>query len=118
MANPTSSPASTETYLTPTNVHVPTPSATFDLAGNGDLPNLPGVSSQLGASESGAVKLVGQADSSGSNSTSEDDEAVLRDDTKKQIEEQANSASGLVNGAGLWVGGVVIMTGFAVLELC
>lgn len=88
------------------------------MAGNGDLPDLPAAPSQLGASESGVVKLVGQGDSSGSNSTLEDDEAVLRDDTKKQMEEQANSAMGLVSGAGPWMSGVGLVTGFAILAMC
>lgn len=118
MANPSSSPASapaSESYLTPTNINVPTPSATFELGGSGDLPSLPGVPSLLGASETGAVKLVGQ-DSTASKSI-EDDEAVLREDTKKEAEALENSAMSSVDPeAGLWVAGLVV-TGYAVMGM-
>jgi hypothetical protein len=116
MANPSSPPTASETYLTPTNINLPTPSATFELGGGGDLPSLPAVPSQLGASESGGVKLVGQ-DSSGLSSTLEDDEAVLRDDTKKQGQTQANGSACLAGlDTAVWTGGMIV-TGFAILGL-
>lgn len=129
MANPTdpsnpsvqSSPSKSEAYLTPTNVNLPTPSATFAFGDGGGLPSLPEAPSRLGASESGAVKLVGQ-DTDSSNSTLEDDEAVLREDTKKEAEalSNSNSASGMVDvSTGIWLGGLGmgVVTGFAILGM-
>lgn len=124
MANP-SPPASsiTEAYITPTNVNVPKPSATFNL--NGDLPSLPAVPSRLGSSESASagVKLVGQeqglgvGESSGtasatSTSSVRDDESVIREDTKKQETSQSNAAA---SGSGVWMGGMGVVTGLTIL---
>lgn len=65
------------------------------------------------------MKLVGQGSDSDSESTLEDDEAVLREDTKKEAEAMSNSNSAGTS-AGVdhkaWIG-VGVVTGLAMVGM-